>query len=118
VPDPIQFTYRWSRRLGFQTRRHRGNVPAVIARYVPPRRRKSLQKSKAAQEAAFCWTGFARTRLLMIHLALTFHLIVLLHHFLPHLLPFGLLVGRQDGVELLDGRLMELLHLRLLIRRG
>jgi hypothetical protein len=37
-------------------------------------------------------TMFARTRLLVIRLTLTLHLFVLLHHFLLHLLPFGLLV--------------------------
>ena len=35
-----------------------------------------------------------RTRLLVIHVTLIFHFFVLLHHFLLHLLPFGLLVRR------------------------
>jgi hypothetical protein len=45
-------------------------------------------------EAAFNGsTMFSRTRLLVIRLTLTLHLLfVLLHHFLLHLLPFGLLV--------------------------
>ena len=54
----------------------------------------------------------------LIHLTLALHLSVLLHHFLLHLLPFGLLVRCQDGIDLLRGRIMEILHLRPLIRRG
>jgi hypothetical protein len=42
-------------------------------------------------EAAFN-EFFEHTRLLVIRLTLTLHLFVLLHHFLLHLLPFGLLV--------------------------
>jgi hypothetical protein len=37
-------------------------------------------------------TIFEHTRLLVIRLTLTLHLFVLFHHFLLHLLPFGLLV--------------------------
>src|SRR5271167_3017228 len=57
-----------------------------------------------------------RGLLWLIRLTLTLHLVVLLHHFLLHLLPFGLLVRCQDGVDLLRGRRVEFLHLRLLIR--
>ena len=59
-----------------------------------------------------------RGLLWLIHLTLTLHLFVLLHHFLLHLLPFGLLVRCQDGVDLLRGRLVEFLHLCPFIRRG
>ena len=56
--------------------------------------------------------------LLMIHLTLSLHLLVFLHHFLSHLFPFGLLVGRQDCVHFLYRRFVDFLHLRLFISRG
>src|SRR4029077_3755082 len=74
------------------------------ARDLPPGRLKRPQNQQAAHWAACFPLDRVRsnTWLLVIHLTRSFHLIVLLHHFLPHLLPFGLLVGRQDGVHLLD----------------
>jgi hypothetical protein len=61
---------------------------------------------------------FTRTRLLVVHPTLVLHFFVLLHHFLSHLLPFRLLVGCEHGVDLVNGRFVDLFHLRLLIRRS
>ena len=51
----------------------------------------AIAKSKGGHGSRLS-TMFARTWLLVIRLTLTLHLFVLLHHFLLHLLPFGLLV--------------------------
>jgi len=84
-----------------------------------PRRSVLSEEQKAARVAALeILTLPPMAYLLMIHLTLSLHLLVFLHHFLSHLFPFGLLVGRQDCVHFLYRRFVDFLHLRLFISRG
>ncbi len=61
-----------------------------IAGYI--KQSEAFAKSKGDPWRPPSTTIFEHTRLLVIRLTLTLHLFVLLHHFLLHLLPFGLLV--------------------------
>ena len=63
-----------------------------IAEYIKTSEAFAKLKRRPLEAAFNGSTMFARTRLLVIRLTLTLHLFVLLHHFLLHLLPFGLLV--------------------------
>ena len=63
-----------------------------IAEYIKTSEAFAKLKRRPLEAAFNGSTMFAPTRLLVIRLTLTLHLFVLLHHFLLHLLPFGLLV--------------------------